>query len=174
MPTSGPSYHGASLMNLGRCLPLLYRVVQTQLLEGLGKKLVWMLDLMGTACLLLSTIYTVSFTSPTWCMFASSPSTTLYVKCKLLCLEKLTCFYFTPHWLRLHTSGTDFQNFMNIILFHTDQDFGKKHCLILWIPFLLFQELLCCSERPFALPAYSANQNIVHSHFTPFPLVSPC
>lgn len=104
------------------------------------------------------------------CIFSKHHS--VYVKCKLLCLEKLTCFYFTPHWLRLHTSGTDFQNFMNIILFHTDQDFGKKHCLILWIPFLLFQELLCCSERPFALPAYSANQNIVHSHFTPFPLVS--
>lgn len=63
------------------------------------------------------------------CIFSKHHS--VYVKCKLLYLEKLTCFYFTPHWLRLHTSGTDFQNFMNIILFHTDQDFGKKHCLIL-------------------------------------------
>lgn len=108
------------------------------------------------------------------CIFSKHHS--VYIKCKPLCLEKLTCFCFTPHWLRLHTSGTEknphLPDFTIITLFHKDQHLRKKHCLILWISFLLFQELLCCSERPFALPAYSANHNTVHLHFTPFPLAS--
>lgn len=36
------------------------------------------------------------------------------------------------------------------------------------IIFLLFQELLRCSEKLFGLLVYSANCNTLHLHFTPF------
>lgn len=47
------------------------------------------------------------------CIFSKHHSA--YVKCKPPFLEKLTCFYFTPHWLRLLTSGTERKHTFQIL-----------------------------------------------------------
>lgn len=109
MLSSGPPRHFANLMNLGECLPLLHSVVQTQLLlEGLGKKPGLNAGPYG-CCLSPSTHHLHSFLHLTHLVYVciSSKHHSVYVKCKPLCLEKLTCFYFTPLWLRLYTSGTE-------------------------------------------------------------------
>lgn len=132
MLTSGPPHSFVNLMNLGGCLPPLDSVVQVQpLLEGLGKKLVWMLDLMGTACLLLPTIHRqfpsphplgVRFhllQAPPWArkMRTSVPGKT-YLLLLHSSLVKTTYFR--------NRKKSHFPDFMSIILFHRNQHFGKN------------------------------------------------
>lgn len=132
MLTSGPSHRCANLMSLRGCLP--QHGMDTTTFGRTGEKNWFQCWTLWVLPVSFYPPFTVSFTSSTLYLLASSPST---ARCTY---QMQTSVPGKTYLLLLYSSlvktayfrnrkKTHFANFMNIILFHRDQHFGKKYCL---------------------------------------------